>query len=160
MRAVQRWSWPLWATLLVALASCAERSAPPTDRPEAETNPFTDAAGLRFDVVIDTPPPQDIPPPDLPVVTGAVCPDDRFCPRGQRCIGGRCALDPCDTRENVCGASVCSARCVPLRDPCDGVRCGARETCFNGRCIAGCFAAPCNGVACASGEFCNNASGR
>ncbi len=125
--------------LLVAaffLAACAE---------ENRANPFTppdvpddlarfDAGPETSDDALDASPPPD--------VRTQCFNNNAFCPMGQVCIGGYCAPDPCSSAENVCGADRCLARCVPLRDPCAGVRCGARETCIEGRCIAGCYAAP------------------
>ena len=116
----------LLALLVFTLAACSDLQSvvgPARTRDAGATDGPPDVT-LVFDVQpLDIPRITfDIPTVDVPVVVGTTCPDDRFCPRGQRCVGGRCALDPCDTPANVCGADSCGARCVPLRDPCAGVR--------------------------------------
>lgn len=115
--------------------------------------------GPAFDV-----PTFDTPPRDVitePIDTGAPdeCEADRDCPRGRRCLQGDCVEDVCLAAETPCGGDRCEMRCVPVRDLCAAVRCGVEETCFAGRCIAGCFPAPCSGVTCAAGQFCDDATG-
>ena len=123
-------------------------------------------------LVFDVPPREDLiltfelPPTgdgsvaaDVTDATVATCTADRDCARDYRCLGGRCARDPCLLEQNPCGADRCDAQCVPLRDPCAGVSCGVDETCFGGRCIAGCFPTPCAGVTCPAGQFCDSGTG-
>src|SRR5581483_8181615 len=93
------------------------------------------------------------------VPLGRLCPDDRFCPAGQRCLGGHCEADPCLGADNTCGADSCLARCVWVRDPCAGITCHPNETCTDGQCVAGCFPTPCAGVTCPAGQYCDSGTG-
>ncbi len=151
------------SALLVALitAACAESTSvvgAPAARPDAArpgdvTAPDLDAP--RFDV-----PPRDVADVADAADAPAMCEGDRGCARGQRCLQGRCAEDVCLASENPCGGDRCEMRCVPVRDLCDGVACTDTETCFSGRCVAGCFPAPCEGVRCPAGQFCDDGTGR
>lgn len=78
---------------------------------------------------------------DIPAVDGtpADCSADRDCPHGQRCLQGHCAVDECLATETPCGTDVCQMQCVPVRDLCATVHCAADQTCFEGRCVTGCF---------------------
>lgn len=99
---------------------------------------------------------------DVPPDRGDVevtCTVDLDCARGQRCLQGRCAEDVCLADENACGNDRCQMECVPVRDPCAGVRCEAGQTCFGGVCISGCFPSPCAGIECPTGSFCNPGTG-
>jgi hypothetical protein len=117
--------------------------------------------GLQtFDIIPIDIPARDVPPPDVQVMVGSGCESDEQCGFGLRCLQRRCAIDTCRTVESSCNSdSRCDMRCVPTRDLCDGIVCGGRETCFLGRCVAGCFAAPCAGVVCPDGQFCDDRSG-
>jgi len=105
-------------------------------------------------------PPLDVPPLDARPLDAGPCSADRDCLRGRRCLQGRCVEDVCLAAEQPCGADRCEMRCVPTRDRCAGVTCAAGETCFAGRCIAGCFPSPCAGVTCPTGEYCDEGLGR
>lgn len=118
-----------------------------------------DLAVQTIDVVPIDVPPADVPPADVPIAIGMNCASDEGCASGARCLQGLCALDVCRTTDNPCGADArCDMRCVPTRDLCAGVICGNRETCFLGRCVAGCFDAPCAGVNCPAGQFCDDST--
>lgn len=132
--------------------------------------PTAPEAGALVDATNDLSslPSFDVPPADraiardLPEEADAesVCAADRDCPRGQRCLQGRCSEDVCLSSETACGpGSRCDMRCVPVRDLCAGVACAAGETCFGGRCARGCFPSPCAGVQCPAGQFCNEGTG-
>lgn len=91
---------------------------------------------------------------------GVLCRDNNTCQTGERCISGRCGPDPCRDEDRRCAVTErCGARCVPLVDPCRGVRCDDNETCLSGRCVAGCFLVPCAGVQCPTGQFCDVSTG-
>jgi hypothetical protein len=80
------------------LAACAD---PQRALPVADAGYPKDLDAGRYpDIVAVEVPNRDERP--APPLTGQRCPDDRFCPPGTRCIGGRCAADPCST-ENTCG---------------------------------------------------------
>ena len=122
-----------------------------------------DLARQTFDIVPIDAPPRDVPPADVPVAIGMRCSTDEACAFGARCLSGLCALDVCRTSDNPCAGELldgrCDMRCVPTRDLCAGVICGNRETCFLGRCVAGCFPAPCSGINCPTGQFCDESTG-
>ena len=154
---------PLRAVCLVCLAllvgGCSLGrtvvGGPPDDVGSTVTNdlspnPTFDIPSFDVTTVRDTPDVGDV------VITCAV---DRECPRGQRCLQGRCAEDVCLAAETACGNERCDMRCVPVRDLCAGVACAPGQTCFAGRCTAGCFPSPCAGVTCPAGQFCNEGTG-
>ena len=152
-------SRPLLLLLFGALAvACADPERPPRfEVPEDVADASFDAPldrAVTVDASIDAREAGD-------VDTRIPCYDSNaFCPMGQICLGGFCAVDPCSTVENVCGADRCLARCVPVRDPCAGIRCGDNETCLNGTCVQGCYPAVCSGVTCPDGEYCSRTTGQ
>lgn len=103
--------------------------------------------------------PLDVPPLDVPPRDAGPCAADSECVRGRRCLQGRCVEDVCLAAEQPCGSDRCEMRCVPTVDRCAGVACAAGETCFGGRCIAGCFPSPCAGIACGAGLYCDEGTG-
>ena len=125
--------------LAVLAAACSNTSRGVTADASA------DASEVGLDTAADTADALDADVSDAPDTTVRRCPDDRFCAPGERCLGGVCVGDPCSTDANTCGNNSCLAQCVTLRDPCEGVRCEAQQTCVDGRCIAGCFPVPCVG---------------
>ena len=148
---------------LLLLAACTGRSVVggPTGAPAQD-------AAIDVDSDLFALPTFDIPPGDRAATVDVTldrgdvelsCTLDRDCLRGQRCLQGVCSEDVCLASENACGNDRCQMQCVPLRDPCAEVHCEAGQTCFAGRCIAGCFPSPCAGVQCPAGHFCDDRSG-
>jgi hypothetical protein len=92
---------------------------------------------------------------------GCADPGGSPCPTGQVCYLDRCFNDTCvahgDAGAACMAGEVCSAKCIPTHDLCEGVTCAADETCQNGQCAPGCFApSACIGKTCGSDEFCQN----
>ncbi len=155
----------LLSLLVLVLAACrggiVVTGSAVSDVPDAsevfsvpEDRPAEDSVAPSPDV------PRDAPSADAPVQVGMSCLGDDYCAFGARCLQGRCALDTCRTADNPCGDdSRCNIRCVPTRDLCAGVVCGSEETCFLGRCAAGCYPAPCSGITCPAGQFCDDSRG-
>lgn len=159
---------PLLLSIVVAwicvLAGCSNGDQRPGGLPGLDgSQPFDasdDLARQTFDIVPIDIVVRDVPPAEVPIEVGMNCSSDGDCAFGARCLGGLCALDSCRTTDNPCGAEArCLLRCVPTRDLCAGVICGNQQTCFLGRCVAGCFPAPCSGINCPSGQFCDDSLG-
>ena len=75
------------------------------------------------------------------------------------CLGGSCQPDPCPI--DYCDAGTCVPSCVSTRDPCQGIHCQADETCLDGTCVKGCFAADlCANVTCGKNQVCVPATGK
>ena len=157
---------PLVVAWLFVVPGCGNNRPPALGSFELDgfSRPGVDAsddlAPQNFDVVPIDVQASDVPAADAPVQVGMNCTSDQGCAGGARCLQGICALDTCRTTDNPCGPDArCDVRCVPTRDLCAGVRCGNRETCFLGRCVAGCFPAPCSGTTCPAGQFCDDSTG-
>jgi len=144
-----------WIPLLLLAVGCAACSEESVGQTFPAPDVIDDVARIDAGPEVDVAP--DFVAPDRPA---ACYGNNAFCPMGQVCIGEYCAPDPCASVENTCGADRCLARCVPLRDPCAGVRCAERETCVEGRCNPGCYPSLCAGVMCPTGQFCARSSGQ
>ncbi len=120
----------------------------------------TDAGSVDGSVVGDNRiPPSDATTNASPAANG--CRRDSECTDSNVCLGGLCQRDPCSMSNAPRSGDgyVCRALCVPLRPLCEGVVCGASQTCFDGLCVDGCFATLSCRSACGPNSFCSNLFG-